>query len=45
MAPHQLAHRRIAFDAAQQIVFFRRHHREFLQRPGARLSGSIILAI
>ena len=25
MAPHELAHRGIAFDAAQQIIFFRRH--------------------
>jgi hypothetical protein len=32
MPPHELAHRRIAFDTAQEIVFFRRHHGNFLQR-------------
>ena len=35
VAAHDLAHRRVAFDAAQQIVFFRGHRR--LLRPGARI--------
>ena len=26
VAAHDLAHRRVAFDAAQQVVFLRRHH-------------------
>jgi hypothetical protein len=42
---HELTHRRIAFDAAQQIVFLSRHHRDFLRRPQPGLKGSIILAI
>ena len=35
VAAHDLAHRRVALDAAQQIVFFRGHRR--LPRTSARL--------
>ena len=29
MAPHELAHRRVALDAAQEIVFFGGQHGRF----------------
>jgi hypothetical protein len=45
MPPHQLPHRGIAFDTAQQIIFFSRQHGGI--PPGAQRAGggSITLAI
>jgi hypothetical protein len=41
VAAHDLAHRRVAFDAAQQIVFLRRHHGGILPRRTPRSQISL----
>ena len=40
---HDLAHRRIALDAAQQVVFLLRHHGGVSFDPGANFARASIL--